>query len=65
MIHRSRRRHRKLPLPASFKVEQREHWLDRHEREAEERDAMLRNRALDTNEAGRLNNSDGDDLDRT
>ena len=36
------RQHRKQPLPASFKPEQREHWLDRHEHEVEEREDLMR-----------------------
>jgi hypothetical protein len=57
------RRHRELPLPRSFKPELREHWLDRHEREAEEHDELLRKLVPETSE-GRLKNSDGD-LDRS
>ena len=34
----SNRRHRRLPLPRSFKPERREHWLDRHERQVEEQE---------------------------
>jgi hypothetical protein len=55
------RQHRKLPLPASFKPEHREHWLDRHEREVEEHEELLRK--LEASE-GRLKNIDGD-RDRT
>jgi len=40
MIDRSRRKHRQLPR--SFKVERREHWLDRHEREVEDHEEALR-----------------------
>jgi hypothetical protein len=54
------RRHRNLPLPASFRPDRREHWLDRHEREAEEHEELLRK--LEASE-GRLKNIDGD-LDR-
>jgi hypothetical protein len=31
-------------LPRSFKPEQREHWLDRHEREVEEQQDLLNKR---------------------
>jgi hypothetical protein len=35
-VQRRSRRHRKLPLPASFKPDRVEHWWDRRERELEE-----------------------------
>ena len=42
----SRRRHSELPLPRSFKPEQREHWLDKCEREIEDHENGLRKRVL-------------------
>jgi hypothetical protein len=47
------RHHRKLPLPASFKAERREHWLDRHEREAEEQEELLRKLVPETKTANK------------
>ena len=41
------RRHRKLPLPASFRLERREHWLDRYEREVEEQQELLIKRLME------------------
>jgi hypothetical protein len=46
---RSRRSPRELPLPRSFKPEQREHWLDKHERKLEEQQDLLRKRLLEEN----------------
>jgi hypothetical protein len=43
---RSRRRQSELPLPRSFKLEQREHWLDKYEREIEDHENGLRKRVL-------------------
>ena len=60
---RRRRRPRELPLPRSFKVERREHWLDKHEREVEDHEEALRKRALEPNEE-RAKNFDAD-LDRS
>jgi hypothetical protein len=34
-----------LPLPRSFKPEQREHWLDKYEREIEDNEDGQRTRA--------------------
>ena len=63
MIHRRHRKHRQLPLPRSFKLERREHWLDRREREIEDHEETLRRRALEPSE-GRAENFDAD-LDRS
>ena len=52
------RQHRKLPLPQSFKPQPREHWLDRHEREAEEREEELRRRVFQPS-GGPAENSEG------
>ena len=43
---RRSRRHRELPLPRGFKLEKREHWHDKFEREAEEHEEELRERVL-------------------
>jgi hypothetical protein len=47
MRHRSRR-HRELPLPASFRRERPEHWLDKRERELEEHEELLRKLELES-----------------
>lgn len=44
---RRSRQHRKLPLPAAFKPERREHWLDRHEREVDEQQDLLNKRLME------------------
>lgn len=46
-----KRRPRQLPLPRSFKPEQREHWLDRYEREIDEHQEALRKSADEAPEA--------------
>jgi hypothetical protein len=47
------RQHRKLPLPRSFKPERREHWLDRHEREVDEHEELLRKLVPETKTANK------------
>jgi hypothetical protein len=42
VVPRRSRQHRKLPVPVSFRPERREHWLDRHEREVDEHEELLR-----------------------
>ncbi len=42
-----KRRPRQLPLPRSFKPEQREHWLDRYEREIDEHQDLLNKRLME------------------
>ena len=39
--------HRELPLPSSFKPKRREHWLDRYEREVDERQDVLNKRLVE------------------
>ena len=51
---RSRRKHKELPLPRSFK-QRREHWLDRYEREVDEQEEELRKRASQPSERPRAN----------
>jgi hypothetical protein len=58
---RSRRRHRELPLPRSFKREPREHWLDRYEREIDEHEEAVRKRVMQPTGVPAENNGDSND----
>jgi hypothetical protein len=52
---RSRRKHREVPLPRSFRPEQREHWLDRYEREIDEPEETRKRMAEACEEDGQPN----------